>query len=107
MLAGRAPASFATGDADVADPPPFTRIELLVIGIGERDLPALSPNGPWARLRRALFGIETPQPFADARLEALRTLAGTLRRGRAPDGAIAAALAAGITHRQIDRLRAR
>ena len=98
-------ASFEAGVADVADPAPFTRTELLVIGIGERDPVAGPANGRWARLRRALFGIEAPPPFADARLEALRVLAGRPREGRARDAAVAAALAAGISRPQIDHLR--
>lgn len=93
--------------------PLFSPLELLVIGIGRRD-PAvlLDPSSRWARLRRWMFGIETPTPFADPRLEALRSLAGALRqRHRSPDAQvadaqIANALAAGITPRQVEYLEA-
>jgi len=103
--------------------PLFSPLELLVIGIGRRDPPALlDPSSRWARLRRWMFGIETPNPFADPRLEALRSLAGALRqRRRSPDARIAnaqmadaqiakaqiaKALAAGITPRQVEYLKA-
>lgn len=88
---------------------PFSALELLVIGIGEKDPPAvLTPGGRMARMLRLLFGIEAPAPFADARLEALRSLAGALRhRRRNPDAQIIAALAAGITMQQVERLKAR
>lgn len=85
--------------------PLFTPLELLVIGIGERDPLVEFTSGRWARLRRTLFGIEVPRPFADPRLEALRMLAIALRRRRTPDALINAALAAGVTRAQIEHLR--
>jgi hypothetical protein len=91
----------------VADVSPFSPLELLVIAIGERDPLTVSAGGWWARLRRTLFGIEAPRPFADRRLETLRELAIALRRRRSPDSALEAALAAGITLRQIEHLRSR
>lgn len=87
---------------------PFSALELRVIGIGEKDPGVwLKPGSRLARLRRLLFGIEAPTPFADRRLEALRLLAGALRGHRRSDLRIAAALEAGITPRQIDYLKAR
>lgn len=87
---------------------PFSALELRVIGIGERDpVVWFNPGGRLARLRRLLFGIEAPTPFADRRLEALRLLAGALRGDRRSDSRIADALEAGITPRQIDYLKAR
>jgi len=87
----------------------FSKLELLVIGIGDRDPPArLAPDGRLARLRRLLFGIAAPAPFANPRLEALRSLASALRhRRRDPDVKVVAALAAGITPEQIENLKAR
>lgn len=87
--------------------PPFTRLELLVIGIGRRD-PLTMPEtaGRFARLRRWLFGIEAPRPFADPRLEALRVLAVALRRRGSPAAAIAAARAADISPQQIAFIQA-
>lgn len=86
--------------------PLFSPLELTVIGIGRRDPATRVKRGSrLARLGRMLFGIEPPTPFADARLEALRSLAVALRRRGAPDAEIAAALAAGVTPRQIEHLR--
>lgn len=85
----------------VADPP-FTPLELLVIGIGRRDSLMLpETKSRLSRMWRWMFGIEAPRPFADPRLEALRTLAVALRRQRDPGAAIAAARAAAITPQQI------
>lgn len=90
------------------DTPLFTRLEVLVIGIGERDRPALTrPAGRLAQLGRLLFGIEAPSPFADPRLEALRSVANALRHGRRPGAAVVAALASGITQPQIEVLMTR
>lgn len=90
------------------DAPSFSPLELTVIGIGERDRPVLlRSDGRLARLGRFLFGIEAPASFADRRLEALRLLANALRHGRRPDAPIAAALASGVTPRQIEILKAR
>lgn len=97
-------ASRPVGEAGAASPP-FSPLELLVIGIGERDPLTLVTGGWWARLRRTLFGIEVPRPFADRRLEALRELTIALRRRRSPQSALEAALAAGITRAQIGYLR--
>ncbi len=84
----------------------FTPLELLVIGVGARDRAARAHReSRLARLGRLLFGIEAPTPFADARLEALRSLAFASKRGgRRAERAIAAARAAGITHAQIEQL---
>lgn len=90
----------------VPAPPLFSLIELLVIGIGKRDRPTLVKRGSrLARVQRLLFGIEVPTPFGDARLEALRSLVVALRRREHPGAELAAALAAGITPRQIEHLR--
>lgn len=86
--------------------PLFSPLELTVIGIGRRDPATRVKRGSrLARLQRLLFGIEPPTPFADARLEALRSLAVALRRRGSPDAEIAAALAAGVTPEQIEQLR--
>lgn len=102
--------------ADVLEPPApragenlplFSPLELLVIGIGERD-PLTMVTGGWlARLGRLLFGVEVPRPFADRRREALRSLTIALRRRPSPDEALASALGAGVTPRQIEHLRSR
>lgn len=90
------------------DAPLFSPLELMVIGIGERDRPtSLRPHGRPARLRRFLFGIEAPAPFADRRLEALRSLANALRHGRDLDGPLAAAKENGVAPRQIEMLKIR
>lgn len=99
-----APGKLALG----RDSPLFSPLELLVIGIGERDrLILLRPGGRLAQLGRLLFGIEVPSPFAEPRLEALRSVANALRHGRKPGAAVAAALASGITRLQIEVLKAR
>lgn len=86
----------------------FSALELLVVGIGEMDPPAvLRPGGRLARTLRLLFGIKAPAPFADVRLEALRSLAGALRHRRDTDAQIAAALGAGITLQQVEYLKTR
>lgn len=86
--------------------PLFSPLELMVIGIGKRDRATVVKRGSrLARLQRLLFGIELPTPFADARLEALRSLVIALRRREHPDAEIAAALAAGVTPQQIEHLR--
>ena len=86
--------------------PLFTPLELTVIGIGRRDPATRVRRGSrLARLQRLLFGIEPPTPFADARLEALRSLAVALRRRGSPDAEIAAVLAAGVTPQQVEHLR--
>ena len=79
------------------DTPPFSPLELLVIGVGERDQLTLVTNSWWAQARRLLFGVEAPRPFLDRRLEALRLLTLALRRRRSHDAALAAALAAGVS----------
>lgn len=93
----------------VADASVFSPLELIVIGIGDRDpITSVKWGSRLARLRQWLFGIEAPRPFADRRLEALRSLAIALRRRRrSPDAEVAAALAAGVTHGQIEHLRLR
>lgn len=99
-----APVELAVG----RDTPLFSRLELLVIDIGQRDRPVSPrPAGRLAQLGRLLFGIEGPSPFADSRLEALRSVANALRHGRSPGVAVAAALASGITRRQIEVLKTR
>lgn len=94
-----------------ANPGPalFSPLELLVIGVGERDRqPLFKPGGRLARLRRLLFGIEDPTPFRDPRLESLRSLAGALRRRRrSPHAEVTAALANGVTPQQLIYLKAR
>lgn len=87
----------------------FTPLELLVIGVGARDRATfVNPKSLLARLGRMLFGIEAPAPFADARLETLRSLAVASRRGRRTAArAIAAALTAGFTRAQIEQLVSR
>lgn len=88
-----------------AAPPLFSPIELLVIGIGRGDRSTSVKQGSGvARLQRLLFGIEHPTPFADARLEALRSLVISLRRHDRSQAAIAIALAAGVTEQQIAHL---
>ena len=87
-------------------PPLFSSVELLVIGIGKRDRATFVKRGSrLAYLQRLLFGIEAPKPFADARLEALRSLAVALRRHERPEVELAAAAAAGVTPQQIEHLR--
>lgn len=95
---------FAEADADR---PVFTKVERLVVDIGRRDpLTRIAHGSPLAKWRQRSFGIEAALPFADRRLEALRSLALALRRrGRSPEAEIALALQAGITPRQIDHLR--
>lgn len=88
-----------------AKPPLFSRVELLVIGIGKRDRSTLvEPGTLLARIQRLVFGIEHPAPFADARLEALRSLVVSLRQRRRANAAIAIALAAGVSVQQIAHL---
>lgn len=98
-----------TDEAPVADEVTFfSPLELLVISIGDRDpITSVRPGSRLAQLRQWLFGIEAPRPFADRRLEALRSLAIALRRRRGPDAEVAAALAAGLTSQQIAHLRLR
>lgn len=89
-----------------AAPPTFSPLELLVIRIGERD-PLTLVAGILARLLQLLFGIEAPRPFADRRLEALRSLTIALRRRRSPHKVLEAAIAAGVNPDQIEHLRSR
>lgn len=101
----RDPDRFLSQDAEISSP--FSTVERLVIGIGERDPLSLVARGWLARLGRLLFGIEAPRPFADRRLEALRLLTIALRRGPVPAAALDDALAAGLTQQQIEHLSSR
>lgn len=85
----------------------FSPLEWAVIGIGRRDRAGwFAPDGLADRIQRLLFGIRTPRPFADRRLEALRRLAlATTRPGQNAAAAIRAADEAGLTPAQIRHLQ--
>ena len=87
-------------------PPPalFDKLELSVIALGERD-PMTKNMGPKVRAIAWIFGITPPNALADPRLEALRLFVIALRRRDRYLGAeVAAALASGFSHDQIDWL---
>lgn len=86
--------------------PPFNNLELLTVGIGQRDrLPYLASRGWIAWLCKVVFGFEQPMPLADSHLESLRTLVLALRRRRrSPWREINAALEAGVTEFQVNYL---
>lgn len=90
----------------------FTATELQVIALAAgapgacEECGDASPRGRglWRRLR-GLFALYTPAPLADPRLEALRRLACNDFAARARKPALReAALAAGVSAEQIDRL---
>lgn len=87
----------------------FSALEETVIAIGSRDpLVLTTPGSRLGKLLRLLFGIEPPLPFADRRLEALRTLALAVRRSaRRFEAEATLALQAGVTPEQIHHLRSR
>ena len=60
----------------------FTRREWTVIALAYFDKPMnLKAPGHFRRMMELLFNVRRPNSFADARLEALRHLAVTLRTG--------------------------
>lgn len=103
-MIGIAQSDFAVADAG---PPIFSSLEWSVIAIGRREQPGwFEPDSFPDKIQRLLFGIQSPRPFADRRLEALRRLAFAMTRpGRNPDAEIAVAVEAGLTPEQIGHLR--
>ena len=88
---------------------PFSDLERLAIGLGIHDpLPGPGAHRRVVRIASWLFGLRSPQPLADKRLEALRLLVLSLRQGpRDASRAIGEARAAGVPLVQINALLAR
>ncbi len=89
---------------------PFAPLELQVISLAEAD-PVVSIGAPtrFSRWFERWFGIDRPNPLADARLEALRRFAVLARvtRGELPVDEIKRFLAAGFTRFQARALQRR
>jgi hypothetical protein len=89
---------------------PFAPIELQVISLAEAD-PVASIGAPtrFTRWFERWFGIDRPNPLADARLEALRRFAVLVRvtHGQLPVEEIKRFLAAGFTRFQARALQRR
>ncbi len=102
------PFEAAAAPSEVAPAPiaeaPLTTTERLVISLSLRDpVWSVTPGGRFRRVLNRLFDVRRPNPFADARLEALRRFAVLVRRlGDRLDPAEADRLAeAGYSPRQI------
>jgi hypothetical protein len=98
--------SAAGASVHPATDPRFTREELAIIDLAEKDgVWSLHGEGRLGRLMRWAFGIEIARPLANRRLESLRRLAVRAWRQRPIDrAALAEFVAAGFSRRQADIL---